>query len=66
MDLIVTGSLLAISVILTGFFGWMGARPPNIHKGPRLVPWRLLMLTMAAVVLVLLTHAASFLGFGRH
>jgi len=43
----------------------MGARPPNISRGPRLIPYRLLMLLMAAGVMVLVTHEASLLGLAK-
>ena len=42
---------LPLTVILTivcglfaALFGYMGARPMNLHKGPRMVPWTFLML----------------------
>jgi hypothetical protein len=65
MDLIVTTALLAFSIALMVFFGWRGARPPDIRKGPRLVPYRLLMLLMAGAILVLVTHEVSFLGLKK-
>ena len=65
MDLIVTSALLAACVILAGFFGWMGARPVNISRGPRLIPYRLLMLLMAAGIMILVTHEASLLGLAK-
>jgi hypothetical protein len=65
MDLDVTSAALVICLALAGFFGWMGAKPPNIHRGPRLVPYRLLMLLMAAGVVVLAAHEATLLGLVR-
>lgn len=65
MDLIVTSALLGLCLALAVFFGWMGARPPNISRGPRLIPYRLLMLVMAAGVMLFLTHEASLLGLGK-
>ena len=62
MDLAVTTGAIAICAALAGFCGWMGARPPNIGRGPRLIPYRLLMLTIAAGVMVLLAHEAALLG----
>ena len=32
---------------LAAFAGWRGARPPDPRRGPRLAPWRLLMLLAA-------------------
>jgi hypothetical protein len=56
---------LMISAGLLGlvlFAGWRGARPPNPHRGPRLMPWRFIMLAAAASLLPLLVHVASLLG----
>lgn len=44
------------------FAGWRGARPPDLRRGPRLIPWRLIMLTAAAAALLALVHAANLLG----
>ena len=33
---------------LAVFAGWRGSRPPNPLKGPRLVPWRGIMVFAAA------------------
>ena len=65
MDLAVTSALMALCLALAGFFGWRGARPPDIRRGPRLVPYRLLMLMMAAGLMVLLTHEAALLGLSK-
>lgn len=56
---------LAITAAFTGlaaFAGWRGARPPDLVKGPRMMPWRLIMLTSASVVILLLVHLASLTG----
>jgi hypothetical protein len=62
MDLTLTlaaaGALLALAV----FAGWRGARPPNLHRGPRLVPWRFIMVTTAALLLVVLVHLVNLMG----
>ena len=62
MDLIITLALIAAAAGLAVLFGWLGARPPNPLKGPRLVPYRVLMIVCAAGVLVLLTHLAGLAG----
>jgi hypothetical protein len=51
-------SLLALAVTA----GWLGARPPNPHRGPRMVPWRFIMLLSAAGLLGALTWLAGLLG----
>ena len=57
MDLTTTFTviLFAVSSLLTVFFGFMGARPMDPRKGPRMVPWRFLMLLSFTAALLLLT-----------
>ncbi len=62
LSLTFTLILLAVSVAVTVFFGWMGARPMNPHKGPRMVPWRFLMVLSFTAVLILLVHLLTMLG----
>lgn len=40
---------------------WRGARPWNPRKGPRMIPWRFLMLLCAAFELTLLVHLMALL-----
>jgi hypothetical protein len=63
MDWPVTLIAIASAIGLTVLFGWLGARPPNILKGPRLIPYRLLMLMTAAGVMILMVHAVNLAGF---
>jgi hypothetical protein len=63
MDWPVTLIAAAAALGLTVLFGWLGARPPNILKGPRLVPHRFLMLLSAVAVMILLVHALNLAGF---
>lgn len=52
-------ALLALAV----FAGWRGARLPNPHKGPRMIPWRWIMLLSAtAAVLTLIELAMEMKG----
>ena len=62
MDLRLTLILLAGFVAFGLFAGWRGARPPNPHRGPRLMPWRFLMLLAAALALLMLVHVVNLLG----
>ena len=55
--------LLAASAVLTVFFGWMGSRPTDPNKGPRMVPWRFLMLLGFTVALLMLVHVLNLVGF---
>jgi hypothetical protein len=62
MSLPLTLTLLASTLGLSALFGWLGARPLDFRRGPRLVPWRFLMLMTAPVAIVLLVHAVNLLG----
>ena len=55
------GAVLAAAGV-AAFAGWRGARPPDLVRGPRLAPWRLIMVTAAAVAMLALVHAANLLG----
>ncbi|MFC3076575.1 hypothetical protein ACFODL_00590 [Phenylobacterium terrae] len=62
MSLGLTLALLAAAAVLAVFAGWRGARKPDPFKGPRLIPWRAIMLTSAAMALLLLVHVVNLLG----
>lgn len=62
MDLTVTLALAGVFLAAALACGWLGARPPNPHRGPRMVPWRFLMLLAAAGVLVMLVHLVNLMG----
>jgi hypothetical protein len=62
MGLELTLSLLAAAAALGAFAGWRGARKPDLRKGPRMIPWRLIMITAAALAMLLLVHAVNLLG----
>ncbi|MEN5147405.1 hypothetical protein [Brevundimonas diminuta] len=56
MDAMLTLILLIASVAVVVFAGWRGSRPTDIMRGPRLMPWRFIMLLAAALVFFLLIH----------
>ncbi len=62
MDWPVTLALAAVGAAFAVFCGWRGARPPNLVKGPRLVPWRFLMLLSGFWVILMLVHMANLAG----
>lgn len=62
MSLTLTLSLLAGVLAFAVFAGWRGARLPDPMRGPRLVPWRFLMMLAACGALVLLVHVVNLLG----
>jgi hypothetical protein len=57
-----TLAALAAAVAIALFCGWRGARPPDFRKGPRLVPYRALMLLATAAAILLLVHLANLSG----
>jgi len=62
MDLQLTLMLTLAAVALAVVAGWRGARPPDPHKGPRLIPWRFIMLMTTAGIVVLLVHVVNLMG----
>ncbi len=62
MNWAVTMGVILAAAGLSGFAGWRGARPSDLVRGPRLVPWRLIMVLAAAVAMLGLVHAANLLG----
>ena len=62
MDLITTTVAALVALALTVLCGWRGARPINVLKGPRMMPWRVLMLGGAVVTLLLPAHTLNLLG----
>lgn len=65
MSLTLTLSLLFAAAAVTLFAGWRGARAPDPRKGPRMAPWRFIMLLGAALIFLLLIHVATLLGAPR-
>jgi hypothetical protein len=62
MDLQPTLISLAAGVLTTVLFGWLGARPWDLRKGPRLMPWRFLMMLSATFTLFMAAHALNLVG----
>jgi hypothetical protein len=48
MDRDIIIGLAAALAAVAAFAGWRGARPPDFRRGPRLMPWRMIMLLAAA------------------
>jgi len=65
MSLTTTLVLLGVALAVMVFCGWRGARPPDPFKGPRLMPWRFLMVGAAAIAMLLLIHLATLFGTER-
>ncbi len=62
MGLTITAAAAASLLGLGALFGWLGGRAPDPNRGPRMVPWRFLMLLCAAGVMMLLVHVATLAG----
>ena len=58
LTLAIAAGLFALAV----FSGWRGARPPNPLKGPRLIPWRMIMLLAAAGLMPMIVHLLNLVG----
>jgi hypothetical protein len=63
MDLEPTLYAFAACAVLAVVCGWLGARPWDPRKGPRMVPYRFLMLLFATLAAFLGIHALNQAGF---
>ena len=62
MDLPFTIAAAATFLILAIVCGWFGARPINVLKGPRMVPWRPLMMVCVVGLMLMVVHLVNLLG----
>lgn len=62
MDFTSTVGAAAAAAVLTGLFGWLGARPPDLQRGPRLLPYRFLMVLSATILILMLVHLMNLAG----
>lgn len=62
MGLTFTLWLAAACLAAALFAGWRGARPPDLRRGPRLIPWRFLMMLSACGAVVFVVHLLNLLG----
>ncbi|WP_091734848.1 hypothetical protein [Phenylobacterium immobile] len=62
MSLALTLALIGLFLAIALFAGWRGARPPNPHKGPRLMPWRFIMMLSTALAIFVVVHLVNLLG----
>lgn len=47
---------------LAAFAGWRGSKPSDPLRGPRLIPWRFIMVTASALALFFVVHMVNLLG----
>lgn len=62
MEISTTLGLGCALAALGAFAGWRGARPPNLMRGPRMIPWRFIMVLSAAGAMALIFSAARMAG----
>lgn len=62
MDLPFTIATIVALLIIAVFCGWRGARPANVLKGPRMMPWRPLMMVCVVAIMLLVVHLLNLLG----
>ena len=62
MSLPLTAAILAVLIVVAAFAGWRWSKPPNPAKGPRMAPWRLIMVTASAFALFMMVHIVNLLG----
>ena len=58
----VTLALLTLFAALAAFCRWRGARPLDISKGPRMVPWAALMLICIVACVLMVVHLLNLYG----
>lgn len=63
MDLPITLVATIVFLVLAVVFGWLGARPINVLKGPRLMPWRPMMMVCVVGLMLMMVHLINLLGF---
>ncbi|OYU68929.1 MAG: hypothetical protein CFE28_02335 [Alphaproteobacteria bacterium PA2] len=62
MDTKTTLVLAVVCILAAALFGWRGAQPLNIQKGPRLIPWRPMMAASATGAIILIVHLVNLMG----
>jgi hypothetical protein len=65
MEAPITAGLALVCLAAAIFCGWRGAQPPDPSRGPRMIPYRAIMLLAAALEVVLIVRLANQLGLMR-
>jgi hypothetical protein len=65
MDMTLAAGLAGALLALAVFAGWRGARPPDLRRGPRMIPWRPIMLLAATLALFLAGYMLQLVKAGR-
>ena len=59
MSIDATLVVAGLAALAAAICGWLGARPADPSRPPRLTPWRFLMLVAIVVVVTALGHLAA-------
>jgi len=62
MDLPLTLAASVTLLVLAAVCGWFGARPIDVLKGPRMIPWRPLMMVCVVGLMLMIVHLVNLLG----
>lgn len=62
MSWILTLALAAGCLAVLLFCAWRDTRPPDLVKGPRMAPYRPIMLAMVVLLVMLVVHMVNMLG----
>ena len=65
LDLPLTAILAVVCALFAAGSGYMGAKMPDPKRGPRMVPWRFLMLLAGLMTMLLVVHLLTLLGLKR-
>jgi hypothetical protein len=65
LDLPLTAILALVFALFAAVSGYMGARMPDPKRGPRMLPWRFMMLLATLMTLMLIVHLLTLLGLKR-
>ena len=62
LDLPLTAILSLVFALFAAGSGYMGAKMPDPKKGPRMLPWRFLMLLGVLATVLMIVHLLTLLG----
>ena len=65
LDLPLTAILAVVCALFAAGSGYMGAKMPDPKRGPRMLPWRFLMLLAGLMAMLLVVHLLTLLGLKR-
>ena len=63
MSLTLTLVLMAVFAGAFALAVWQSGKPPDIARGPRMIPWTMIAILCAATEIFLLVHVVNLLGF---